>query len=56
MKYHISVHISPYEIDNYQTFIHQLRRNLNYTEGCDIIFTPMLNLSPYFYNWNKSTL
>ena len=56
MKYHISVHISPYEIDNYQTFIHQLRRNLNYTEGCDIIFTPMLNLSPYFYNWDKSTL
>lgn len=55
MKYHISIHISPYEIDNYQTFIHQLRRNLNYIDS-NIIFTPMLNLSPYFYNWDKSTL
>ena len=55
MKYHISIHISPYEIDNYQTFIHQLRRNLNYVED-DIIFTPFLNLSNYFYNWKNSTL
>jgi len=55
MKYHISVHISPYEIDNYQTFIHQLRRNLNYVKD-DIIFTPMLNIADYFYNWDKSTL
>ena len=55
MKYHISIHISPYEIDNYQTFIHQLRRNLNYVED-EIIFTPYLNLSKYFYNWEDSTL
>ena len=55
MKYHISIHISPYEIDNYQTFIHQLRRNLNHVED-KIIFTPMLNLSDYFYDWNNSTL
>ena len=55
MKYHISIHISPYEIDNYQTFIHQLRRNLNYVKD-DIIFTPMLNVADYFYNWDKSTL
>ena len=55
MKYHISIHISPYEIDNYQTFIHQLRRNLNYTED-EIIFTPYLNLSHYFYDWSNSTL
>ena len=40
MKYHISIHISPYEIDNYQTFIHQLRRNLNHVED-EIIFTRM---------------
>ena len=55
MKYHISIHISPYEIDNYQTFIHQLRRNLNHVED-EIIFTPYLNLSKYFYNWEDSTL
>tara|TARA_R110000744_G_scaffold71716_2_gene144533 strand:- start:155 stop:1054 length:900 start_codon:yes stop_codon:yes gene_type:complete len=55
MKYHVSIHISPYEIDNYQTFIHQLRRNLNYVED-DIIFTPYLNLSNYFYNWDNSVL
>ena len=55
MKYHISIHISPYEIDNYQTFIHQLRRNLNYVED-EIIFSPYLNLSKYFYNWEDSTL
>ena len=55
MKYHISIHISPYEIDNYQTFIQQLRRNLNYTED-EIIFTPYLNLSHYFYDWSNSTL
>ena len=54
MKYHISIHISPYEIDNYQTFIHQLRRNLNYIDD-EIIFSPFLNLSNYFYNWEKST-
>ena len=55
MKYHISIHISPYEIDNYQTFIHQLRRNLNHVKD-EIIFTPYLNLSKYFYNWEDSTL
>jgi len=55
MKYHISIHISPYEIDNYQTFIHQLRRNLNYTED-EVIFSPYLNLSHYFYDWSNSTL
>ena len=54
MKYHISIHISPYEIDNYQTFIHQLRRNLNYIDD-EIIFSPFLNLSKYFYNWEDST-
>ena len=53
MKYHISIHISPYEIDNYQTFIHQLRRNLNYIDD-EIIFSPFLNLSNYFYNWEDS--
>jgi len=55
MKYHISIHISPYEIDNYQLFIHQLRRNLNYTDN-EIIFNPCLNLSNYFYNWDDSIL
>ena len=55
MKYHISIHISPYEIDNYQTFIHQLRRNLNHVED-EIIFSPYLNLSTYFYNWRDSKL
>jgi len=55
MKYHISIHISPYEIDNYQTFIHQLRRNLNYVED-EIIFSPYLNLSTYFYDWRNSKL
>ena len=55
MKYHISIHISPYEIDNYQTFIHQLRRNLSYIDD-EIIFSPFLNLSKYFYNWEDSTL
>ena len=55
MKYHISIHISPYEIDNYQTFIHQLRRNLNHVED-KIIFSPYLNLSTYFYNWRDSKL
>jgi len=53
MKYHISIHISPYEIDNYQTFIHQLRRNLNYIDD-EIIFSHFLNLSNYFYNWEDS--
>lgn len=56
MKYHISIHISPYEIDNYQLFIHQLRRNLNYINDKEIIFNPCLNLSDYFYDWNNSTL
>ncbi len=55
MKYHISIHISPYEIDNYQTFIHQLRRNLNYIDD-EIIFSPFLNLSEYFYDWRNSKL
>ena len=55
MKYHISIHISPYEIDNYQTFIHQLRRNLNYIND-EIIFSPYLNLSTYFYDWRNSKL
>ena len=55
MKYHISIHISPYEIDNYQTFIHQLRRNLNHVED-EIIFSPYLNLSTYFYDWRNSKL
>ena len=55
MKYHISIHISPYEIDNYQTFIHQLRRNLNHVED-EIIFSPYLNLSHYFYDWKNSKL
>jgi len=55
MKYHISIHISPYEIDNYQLFIHQLRRNLNYIDG-EIIFNPYLNLSNYFYDWDNSIL
>ena len=55
MKYHISIHISPYEIDNYQTFIHQLRRNLNYVKD-EIIFSPYLNLSTYFYDWRDSKL
>lgn len=55
MKYHISIHISPYEIDNYQLLIHQLRRNLNYIDT-KIIFSPCLNLSNYFYDWNNSTL
>jgi hypothetical protein len=57
MTYHISIHISPYEIDNYQSFIHQLRRNLNYIgEDIEIIFNPCLNLSNYFYDWENSTL
>mgnify|MGYP003651747623 CR=1 FL=1 len=55
MRYHISIHISPYEIDNYQTFIHQLRRNLNHVED-EIIFSPYLNLSTYFYDWRDSKL
>ena len=55
MKYHISIHISPYEIDNYQTFIYQLRRNLNHVED-EIIFSPYLNLSHYFYDWKNSKL
>jgi hypothetical protein len=55
MKYHISIHISPYEIDNYQLFIHQLRRNFNYIDN-KIIFNPCLNLSNYFYNWDNSIL
>jgi hypothetical protein len=55
MKYHISIHISPYEIDNYQLFIHQLKRNLNYLDH-DIIFNPCLNLSNYFYDWENSIL
>ena len=55
MKYHISIHISPYEIDDYQQFIHQLRRNLNYVDR-EIIFTPCLNISNYFYDWENSTL
>jgi hypothetical protein len=55
MKYHISIHISPYEIDNYQLFIHQLRRNLNYIDN-EIIFNPYLNLSNYFYDWDNSVL
>jgi hypothetical protein len=55
MKYHISIHITPYEIDNYQLFIHQLRRNLNYIDN-KIIFNPCLNLSNYFYDWKNSIL
>jgi hypothetical protein len=55
MTYHISIHISPYEIDNYQLFIHQLRRNLNFTDS-KIVFNPCLNLSKYFYNWDESIL
>lgn len=55
MKYHISIHISPYEIDNYQLFIHQLRRNLNYVNA-EIVFNPCLNLSNYFYDWEESNL
>jgi hypothetical protein len=55
MKYHISIHIFPNEIDNYQTFIHQLRRNLNYIDD-EIVFSPFLNLSNYFYNWGDSVL
>jgi hypothetical protein len=55
MKYHISIHITPYEIDDYQLFIHQLRRNLNYLDK-DIIFNPCLNLSKYFYDWENSIL
>lgn len=54
-KYHISIHIGPHEIDNYQLFINQLRRNLNYVNN-EIIFNPMLNLSHYFYDWDKSVL
>jgi hypothetical protein len=56
MKYHISIHISPYEIDNYQLFIHQLRRNLGYINDKEIIFNPCLNLSKYFYDWESSIL
>ena len=57
MIYHISIHISPYEIDNYQLFIYQLRRNLNYVSDSDkIIFNPYLNLSNYFYDWENSIL
>jgi hypothetical protein len=55
MAYHLSIHISPYEIDNYQLFIHQLRRNLNYVNS-KIIFNPCLNLSNYFYDWEQSKL
>jgi hypothetical protein len=55
MKYHISIHITPYEIDDYQLFIHQLRRNLNYINS-DIVFNPCLNLSNYFYDWENSIL
>jgi hypothetical protein len=55
MKYHISIHITPYEIDNYQLFIHQLRRNINHV-GADIVFNPCLNLSNYFYDWANSVL
>jgi hypothetical protein len=55
MKYHISIHISPYEIDDYQLFIHQLRRNLNYIDS-EIVFNPCLNLSNYFYDWDSSIL
>ena len=55
MTYHLSIHISPHEIDNYQLFIHQLRRNLNYVNS-KIIFNPCLNLSNYFYDWEQSKL
>jgi hypothetical protein len=55
MKYHISIHITPYEIDDYQLFIHQLRRNLNYVNN-NIVFNPCLNLSNYFYDWGNSIL
>ncbi len=56
MKYHISIHITPYEIDDYQTFIHQLRRNLNYISDTHIVFSPCLNVSNYFYDWGNSIL
>lgn len=55
MRYHISIHITPYEIDNYQLFIHQLRRNLNHI-NTEIVFNPCLNLSNYFYDWDNSIL
>jgi len=55
MKYHISIHITPYEIDDYQTFIHQLRRNLNHVDS-DIVFNPCLNISEYFYDWGNSSI
>lgn len=55
MKYHVSIHITPYEIDDYQTFIHQLRRNLNYIDS-NVVFNPCLNVSEYFYDWGNSSI
>ena len=60
MKKHvIMIHVSPYEIDQYQTFIHQLRENLEFISKenlNELIFIPYLNLSNYIYNWNKCFL
>ena len=57
MKNVIMIHVSPHEIDQYQTFIYHLRRSLDIIpeqDRKDLLFIPYLNLSSYLYNWNKS--
>jgi hypothetical protein len=56
-KHVIMIHVSPHEIDQYQTFIHNLRNSLDYVPKKaleELIFIPYLNLSSSLYNWNKS--
>lgn len=56
-KHVIMIHISPYEIDQYQSFIYRLRESLNYLSKQylnELLFIPFLNLNSYIYNWNKS--
>lgn len=58
-KHIIMIHVSPYEIDQYQTFIYRLRENLSYLNKQyldELLFIPYLNLSNYIYNWSKSWL
>lgn len=56
-KHVIMIHVSPYEIDQYQTFVQQLRKNIELIDNLDeLLFVPYLNLSSYLYNWDKSWL
>lgn len=53
------IHVSPYEIDQYQTFVYRLRGSLSYLSKQyldELLFIPCLNLNNYLYNWNKSWL